>query len=280
MTILCSKYRNIILSFLLLACISVMATAYADNYGLTFKKGGYYDSRNQVYDADGVLNDEELLNLYFDRIKPLTEKYGAEIVVYLTKSLYLPIESEKAALEKAYEDGDYGLGPEKTGSIIYINYNTRRVRCSYFGELKDKYEKRAQKVAENTTPFLKESDTLGAIDYYLKDLEQGLIEIGIVDDAGNRIAPPFRVSIFKFIRNLWVYIISGLLAAAITGVKLLRYKGKKTVNEYTYSTDEDFVLALEKDSFYNTVTTRSKIEKSSSSSSGGGGSSSSGGASF
>ncbi len=278
---LCSRHRKFLFISLVLICFSSAFFAFADNYGLLFKKADTFADRTQIYDADYLIGDEELLELYNKAIKPFADEYGTEVIIYLTKTLDVPIEQEKVILEAAYKNANCGIGKEKTGSIIYINYNTRRVRCSYFGELKDIYVDDAQVVAEDTTLYLKEGDTLGAVYYYLADLAITLKKLGKIDENGERIKPPFRVSLFKFFRNIWIYIASAVLAGAITFIKLRKYKGKITVNEYTYADDSAFVLGFLEDNFYNTVTTRTRIQKSSSSSGGGGGgSSSSGGASF
>lgn len=127
-------------------------------------------NKTKLVDEYGALSDDEKEDLE-KQIEDLIAKTGFDIVVYFADS---EDEDTTALADDFFDYNNYGLGNDREGIIICINYPQRDYTITTSGEkVKGLFTDAAldEELYANITPYLSDGDSYLAIEAYLEGIE-------------------------------------------------------------------------------------------------------------
>ena len=177
--------------------------------------------------------------------------------------------------EDFYDINGYGIGPEYDGVLMYINMGTRDVDMIVCGRPNAIFTPSVQdRVMDVVIPYLSNGDYLTACHTFVADTMERVFDSDTATVDRDYAALERQLDAEE--RGMTVgsaFGISLLIALGFTGIQALRQKSsmKSAPGVGTYYGAEGLKMTLERDTFVNTVTTKTPIPKDTGSSGGSGG---------
>ncbi len=243
------KLSFILISLLLVFSLSLSAVAE--------EKGAL------LVDGASLLTRSEAVDIV-ERLTEISETYGFDLVIVTVETVGT-VDPETFA-EDFYENGNYGVGEDRSGAILLVSEKTRDwfMIANGIGEeiIPDVYS-----LADSFLPYFADDDWYGGLDAFVTETE-------------HRIDTHFN---FPIGNNLLISVVVGLVIALIV-VSVMKGKLKSVrfqTNAREYVRRDSFVLNHSRDLYlYSTVTRVAKPKNNSNGSRGGVGGGSRGGGKF
>ena len=243
------KIAFILVSLLLVFSLSISASAE--------EKG------ELLVDGAELLTRSEAVEIS-ERLTEINETYGFDLVIVTVETV--GTKDPEIFAENFYENGNYGVGEDRSGAILLISEKTRDwfIIATGVGEeiFPDVYD-----LADSFLPYFADDDWYGGLDAFVTDAEIS------IDTHFN----------FQFGTNLVISLVVGFVIALIV-VSVMKGKLKSVrfqTNAREYVREGSFVLNHSRDLFlYSTVTRVAKPKNTSNGSRVGGGGGSRGGGKF
>ncbi|MBE5786536.1 MAG: TPM domain-containing protein [Clostridiales bacterium] len=210
---------------------------------------------SRVYDAAGLFTNAQEERLE-ERIDAIRETYQMDVAIVTNLSL----DGKEVKLYAAdfFETMGYGYGPEKDGVIFLISMGERDYCTVTHGSAIRIFTDRGiDRIHEHIQPFLSDGQYYTAMNLFLEDTEEALIQGGT---AGESIMEAMPIVL--------------IVSAAITLMVMAMLKNQmKTVRRKAAAGDYveagSFQLSRRQDIYLYTTTVRRKIESNSGRSGGG-----------
>ncbi|MDU4884224.1 MAG: TPM domain-containing protein [Clostridium celatum] len=218
---------------------------------------------NPVVDDAKLLSQDEAQKLRED-IENFREKYNMDAVIVTSKDL-----EGKSTMDYAddyYDYNGYGLGDNKSGILLLIDMNDRKIWISTSGDAIEYFtDNRIESIISDISKYLSDAEYFDACNIFLNNI-QYYIDSGI---------PEGQYTYSEEEHTLKIVLIALGVAAIVAGVTCIvvvnSYKNSKSVSSINYIDNNSIVFTKRRDIFINTFTTKTKIERNNSS--GGNGSS-------
>ena len=207
---------------------------------------------NPVVDDAKLLSQDEAQKLRED-IENFREKY-------------LEGKSTMDYADDYYDYNGYGLGDNKSGILLLIDMNDRKIWISTIGDAIEYFtDNRIESIISDISKYLSDAEYFDACNIFLNNI-QYYIDSGI---------PEGQYTYSEEEHTLKIVLIALGVAAIVAGVTCIvvvnSYKNSKSVSSINYIDNNSIVFTKRRDIFINTFTTKTKIERNNSS--GGNGSS-------
>lgn len=218
---------------------------------------------NPVVDEAKLLSQDEAQKLRED-IENFREKYNMDAVIVTSKDL-----EGKSTMDYAddyYDYNGYGLGDNKSGILLLIDMDDRKIWISTSGDAIEYFtDNRIESIINDISKYLSDEEYFDACNIFLNNI-QYYIDSGI---------PEGQYTYSEEEHTLKIVLIALGVAAIVAGVTCIvvvnSYKNSKSVSSINYIDNNSIVFTKRRDIFVNTFTTKTKIERNNSS--GGNGSS-------
>lgn len=218
---------------------------------------------NPVVDDAKLLSQDEVQKLRED-IEKFRDKYNMDAVIVTSKDL-----EGKSIMDYAddyYDYNGYGLGDNKSGILLLIDMNDRKIWISTSGDAIEYFtDNRIDSIISDISKYLSDGEYFDACNIFLNNI-QYYIDSGI---------PERQYTYSEEEHTLKIVLIALGISAIVAGVTCIvvvkSYKNSKSVSSVNYIDNNSIVFTKRRDIFVNTFTTKTKIEKNNSS--GGNGSS-------
>ena len=218
---------------------------------------------NPVVDDAKLLSQDEAQKLRED-IENFREKYNMDAVIVTSKDL-----EGKSTMDYAddyYDYNGYGLGDNKSGILLLIDMDDRKIWISTSGDAIEYFtDNRIESIINDISKYLSDDEYFDACNIFLNNI-QYYIDSGI---------PEGQYTYSEEEHTLKIVLIALGVAAIVAGVTCIvvvnSYKNSKSVSSINYIDNNSIVFTKRRDIFVNTFTTKTKIERNNSS--GGNGSS-------
>lgn len=218
---------------------------------------------NPVVDEAKLLSQDERDKLIED-IEKFRENYNIDAVIVTANDLQGKNTMDYA--DDYYDYNGYGLGDNKSGILLLIDMNDRKIWISTSGDAIEYFtDNRIDSIISDISKYLSNEDYFDACTLFLTDI-QYYIDSGI---------PEGQYTYSEEENTLKIVLIALGVAAVVAGVTCIvvvnSYKNSKSVSSVNYVDNNSIVFTKRRDTFVNTFTTKTKIERNNSS--GGSGSS-------
>ena len=218
---------------------------------------------NPVVDEAKLLSQDERDKLIED-IEKFRENYNIDAVIVTANDLQGKNTMDYA--DDYYDYNGYGLGDNKSGILLLIDMNDRKIWISTSGDAIEYFtDNRIDSIISDISKYLSNEEYFDACNIFLTDI-QYYIDSGI---------PEGQYTYSEEENTLKIVLIALGVAAVVAGVTCIvvvnSYKNSKSVSSVNYVDNNSIVFTKRRDTFVNTFTTRTKIERNNSS--GGSGSS-------
>lgn len=218
---------------------------------------------NPVVDDAKLLSQDEAQKLRED-IENFRKKYNMDAVIVTSKDL-----EGKSTMDYAddyYDYNGYGLGDNKSGILLLIDMDDRKIWISTSGDAIEYFtDNRIESIINDISKYLSDEEYFDACNIFLNNI-QYYIDSGI---------PEGQYTYSEEEHTLKIVLIALGVAAIVAGVTCIvvvnSYKNSKSVSSINYIDNNSIVFTKRRDIFVNTFTTKTKIERNNSS--GGNGSS-------
>lgn len=237
-----------------------------------------FAASDTVDDQANLLSPEERTELS-NQADAINEKIKGEVFILTTNTNTEEI--RKFANTQLKER----VGEENNGALLLLDMNQRKIYLSTSGNMIDYLtDKRVDKILDNVTAAMKDSDYYQAGANYLYDTKD-YVDAGVPGGSYRVDEKTGKVTRYKSIRP--VEFIIGLIVAAVASIAFfvsvrLRYQLKTGTYRYPYRQNAQLDLTERQDQLVNSFVTTRRIPKPSNNGGGGGGSTtnSSGGGTF
>lgn len=218
---------------------------------------------NPVVDEAKLLSQDERDKLIED-IEKFRENYNIDAVIVTANDLQGKNTMDYA--DDYYDYNGYGLGDNKSGILLLIDMNDRKIWISTSGDAIEYFtDNRIDSIISDISKYLSNEEYFDACNIFLTDI-QYYIDSGI---------PEGQYTYSEEENTLKIVLIALGVAAVVAGVTCIvvvnSYKNSKSVSSVNYVDNNSIVFTKRRDTFVNTFTTKTKIERNNSS--GGSGSS-------
>lgn len=218
---------------------------------------------NPVVDDAKLLSQNEVQKLRED-IENFREKYNMDAVI--VTSMDLEGKSTMDYADDYYDYNGYGLGDNKSGILLLIDMNDRKIWISTSGDAIEYFtDNRIDSIISDISKYLSDAEYFEACNIFLNNIKY-YIDSGI---------PEGQYTYSEEEHTLKIVLIALGVAAIVAGgtciVVVNSYKNSKSVSSINYIDNNSIVFTKRRDIFVNTFTTKTKIERNNSS--GGNGSS-------
>ena len=218
---------------------------------------------NPVVDEAKLLSQDERDKLIED-IEKFRENYNIDAVIVTANDLQGKNTMDYA--DDYYDYNGYGLGDNKSGILLLIDMNDRKIWIYTSGDAIEYFtDNRIDSIISDISKYLSNEEYFDACNIFLTDI-QYYIDSGI---------PEGQYTYSEEENTLKIVLIALGVAAVVAGVTCIvvvnSYKNSKSVSSVNYVDNNSIVFTKRRDTFVNTFTTRTKIERNNSS--GGSGSS-------
>lgn len=218
---------------------------------------------NPVVDEAKLLSQDERDKLIED-IEKFRENYNIDAVIVTANDLQGKNTMDYA--DDYYDYNGYGLGDNKSGILLLIDMNDRKIWIYTSGDAIEYFtDNRIDSIISDISKYLSNEEYFDACNIFLTDI-QYYIDSGI---------PEGQYTYSEEENTLKIVLIALGVAAVVAGVTCIvvvnSYKNSKSVSSVNYVDNNSIVFTKRRDTFVNTFTTKTKIERNNSS--GGSGSS-------
>lgn len=193
---------------------------------------------NNVKDYLGYLNEEEVISIQKE-IDYIKEEHGLDTVIVITDDV--ENKSSMAYADDFYDYNGYGVGENKSGTLLLINMADREVWMSTTGDAIFLFsDNRIDKIIESATEDLSR-------EYYNETIGGYLENINKYADYN------FFSAIIEFVSNIffWIAVLFG--STFITGIYVFNSQYNSTVTKDTYLSSDGFKLINKRDMFIKKV---------------------------
>ena len=197
-------------------------------------------------------------------IEKFRENYNIDAVIVTANDLQGKNTMEYA--DDYYDYNGYGLGGNKSGILLLIDMNDRKIWISTSGDAIEYFtDNRIDSIISDISKYLSNEEYFDACNIFLTDI-QYYIDSGI---------PEGQYTYSEEENTLKIVLIALAVAVVVAGLTCIiivnSYKNSKSVSSVNYVDNNSIVFTKRRDTFVNTFTTKTKIERNNSS--GGSGSS-------
>ena len=216
-----------------------------------------------LVDEAGLLSEEESSTL-INKLEEISQRQKNEVAVVTVNSL--EGKTAEAYADDYYDYNGYGLGDNKSGILLLIDMDDRKIWISTSGDAIEYFtDNRIESIINDISKYLSDEEYFDACNIFLNNI-QYYIDSGI---------PEGQYTYSEEEHTLKIVLIALGVAAIVAGVTCIvvvnSYKNSKSVSSINYIDNNSIVFTKRRDIFINTFTTKTKIERNNSS--GGNGSS-------
>lgn len=215
---------------------------------------------NPVVDDAKLLSQDERDKLIVD-IEKFRENYNMDAVIVTSNDL-----EGKPPMDYAddyYDYNGYGLGDKNSGILLLIDMDDRRIWISTSGDAIEYFtDNRIDSIIGDISKYLSNGEYFDACNIFLTDI-QYYIDNGV---------PEGQYTYSEEEHTLKIVLVALGVATVVAGITCIvvvnSYKNSKSVSSVNYVDNNSIVFTKRRDTFINTFTTRTKIERNHSSSGG------------
>ena len=214
---------------------------------------------NFVVDDANLLSSEEEQQLRED-LASFKEQYNMDAVIVTSNDLGGKSQMDYA--DDYFDYNGYGVGEDKSGLLLLIDMDDRKVWISTSGEaIKYFTDSRIQNIVDDITTQLKNADYFEGCNEFINDINY-YAEEGIPGQYTYNEAERTQKVIF-------IGLGAGLIVASVVSLLVVNsYKNSKSISTANYVDSNSIVFTRKKDRFISTYTSKTKIERNNSSSGG------------
>ena len=201
---------------------------------------------NFVVDDANLLSSEEEQQLRED-LASFKEQYNMDAVIVTSNDLGGKSQMDYA--DDYFDYNGYGVGEDKSGLLLLIDMDDRKVWISTSGEaIKYFTDSRIQNIVDDITTQLKNAD------YFEEGIPAGQYTYNEAERTQ---------------KVIFIGLGAGLIVASVVSLLVVNsYKNSKSISTANYVDSNSIVFTRKKDRFISTYTSKTKIERNNSSSGG------------
>ena len=203
-------------------------------------------SVNPVVDDAKLLSQDEINELKVN-IENFRENYNMDVVIVTSNDLQGKTPRDYA--DDYYDYNGYGLGDNKSGLLLLIDMDDRKIWISTSGDAIEYF-------------------TDNRIDSIVNDISKYLSNEEYFDACIDNGVPEGQYTYSEEEHTLKVLLIALGVSAVVAGLTCIivvnSYKNSKSVSSINYVDNNSIVFTKRRDTFVNTFTTKTKIEKNNS----------------
>lgn len=213
-------------------------------------------SVNPVVDDAKLLSQDEINELKVN-IENFRENYNMDVVIVTSNDLQGKTPRDYA--DDYYDYNGYGLGDNKSGLLLLIDMDDRKIWISTSGDAIEYFtDNRIDYIVNDISKYLSNEEYFDACNIFLTDI-QYYIDNGVPED---------QYTYSEEEHTLKVLLIALGISAVVAGLTCIivvnSYKNSKSVSSINYVDNNSIVFTKRRDTFVNTFTTKTKIEKNNS----------------
>lgn len=222
-------------------------------------------------DVNPVVDDAKLLsqderNRLIESIEEFRKEYNMDAVIVTSNDLQGKKIRDYA--DDYYDFNGYGLGENKSGLLLLIDMDDRKIWISTTGDAIQYFtDDRIESIINDISKYLSNGEYFDACNVFLTDIKQ-YINNGISEG---------QYTYSEEDHSLKIILIALGVAAIVSGITCVcvvnSYKNSKSVSSINYVDNNSIAFTKRRDVFVSTFTTKTKIERNNNSGSSGGGSS-------
>ncbi|MBP3916873.1 MULTISPECIES: TPM domain-containing protein [unclassified Clostridium] len=212
---------------------------------------------NPIVDDANLLSQSEKNELIED-IENFREKYNMDAVIVTSNDLEGKTPRDYA--DDYYDYNGYGLGNNKSGLLLLIDMDDGKISISTSGDAIEYFtDNRIDSIISDISKYLSNGEYFHACNIFLTDIQYYM-------DSG---VPEGQYTYSEEENTLKVGLIALGVAAIVASITCIivvnSYKNAKSVSSVNYVDNNSIVFTRRRDTFVNTFTTKTKIEKNNSS---------------
>lgn len=208
---------------------------------------------NQVVDDANLLSKDERNNL-IESIEVFRTQYNMDVVIVTSNDL--GGKKTKDYADDYYDYNGYGLGDNKSGLLLLIDMDDREVWISTTGDSIEYFtDNRIESIINDVTKYLSNEEYFDACNIFLTDI-QYYINKGIPENQYTYSEEEYTVKIVLIALGV-AFVVAGVTCIVVIN----SYKNSKSVSSVNYVDHNSIVFTKRRDTFVNTFTTKTKIEK-------------------
>ena len=212
---------------------------------------------NPIVDDANLLSQSEKNELIED-IENFREKYNMDAVIVTYNDLEGKTPRDYA--DDYYDYNGYGLGNNKSGLLLLIDMDDGKISISTSGDAIEYFtDNRIDSIISDISKYLSNGEYFHACNIFLTDIQYYM-------DSG---VPEGQYTYSEEENTLKVGLIALGVAAIVASITCIivvnSYKNAKSVSSVNYVDNNSIVFTRRRDTFVNTFTTKTKIEKNNSS---------------
>lgn len=219
-------------------------------------------------DVNPVVDDAKLLsqderNRLIESIEEFRKEYNMDAVIVTSNDLQGKKIRDYA--DDYYDFNGYGLGENKSGLLLLIDMDDRKIWISTTGDAIQYFtDDRIESIINDISKYLSNEEYFDACNIFLTDIKH-YINSGI---------PEGQYTYSEGKHTLKILLIALGIAAGVAGITCIcvvnSYKNSKSVSSINYIDNNSIVFTKRRDVFVSTFTTKTKIERNNNSGSSGG----------
>ena len=215
---------------------------------------------NSVVDYANLLSSEEEQQLRGD-LASFKEKYNMDTVIVTSNDL-----GGKSQIDYAddyFDYNGYGVGEDKSGVLLLIDMDDRKVWISTSGEaIKYFTDSRIDNIVDDVTAQLKNAD-------YFEGCNEFISDINYYAEEGIPVGQYTYSEAERTQKVIFIGLGAGLIVASVVSFLVVNsYKNSKSISTANYVDHNSIVFTRKKDRFISTYTSKTKIERNNNSSGG------------
>lgn len=216
---------------------------------------------NPVVDEAMLLSQDEKEKL-ISVIDEFREKYNMDAAIVTSNNLNG--KSPRDYADDYYDYNGYGLGNEKSGLLLLIDMDGRNIWISTTGEAIEYFsDNRIESIINDISKYLSNEEYFDGCNMFLTDIKY-YIDKGIPEGQYTYSEEESTTKII-FIALGTAAIISIVMCVLVVN----SYKNSKSISTVNYVDHNSISFTRRRDTFVNTFTTRTKIERNNNNGSGG-----------
>lgn len=215
---------------------------------------------NFVVDDANLLSSQEETKLRID-LENFKNEYNMDAVIVTSNNLNGKSQQDYA--DDYFDYNGYGVGEDKSGLLLLIDMDDRKVWISTSGEaIKYFTDSRIQNIVDDITTQLKNADYFEGCNEFINDInyyaEEGIPAGQYTYNEAERTQ-----------KVIFIGLGAGLIVASVVSLLVVNsYKNSKSISTANYVDRNSIVFTRKKDRFISTYTSKTKIERNNSSSGG------------
>lgn len=215
---------------------------------------------NSVVDYANLLSSEEEQQLRGD-LASFKEKYNMDTVIVTSNDLGGKSQMDYA--DDYFDYNGYGVGEDKSGVLLLIDMDDRKVWISTSGEaIKYFTDSRIDNIVDDVTAQLKNAD-------YFEGCNEFISDINYYAEEGIPVGQYTYSEAERTQKVIFIGLGAGLIVASVVSFLVVNsYKNSKSISTANYVDHNSIVFTRKKDRFISTYTSKTKIERNNNSSGG------------